>query len=151
MIAEEIIQFEKTDRFKKEVWPRILHADHHVPILKEIDGELFWIATTWNGAWSAIQGKCGWYSIEKPFGSGQFYYRKTEWGFEYPRLDDGRTDWHNGKKVYREPNYGNIEVSLWSISGGEGKSDEIKDKIDRAIWDVNDKEIVNLMQAKAIS
>lgn len=133
MIAEAIVQFEQTDRFKKEVWPRILHPDHQVPILKEEEnGRLVWVATTWCGAWTVVQRKMTYYAFERPLGYGKFYYRKPQWDYEYPRLENGSIDWNNGKKVYKEPEYGCIEVSYCSITGGS-VSEEMKVKIDEAI------------------
>lgn len=132
MMAETIVQFEQTDRFKKELWSRILHPDYQVPILKEENGQLVWIATTWCGAWTAVQGKTNWHGFERPLGYGKFYYRKPQWEYEYPRLENNLIDWDNGKKVYKEPEYGCIEVSHWSISG-KSVDEEMKIKIDEAI------------------
>jgi hypothetical protein len=136
MIAESILKFEKSERYKKELLPKILHPDRRIPILKEIKGELVWVATTWVGAWSAIQGIARWASFEHPLGSGQFYYRQPQWEHVYPLLEDGKKDWDNGEKAYKEPRYGSIEVSGYGMSGGGTKGKENKDRIDKAIYDV---------------
>lgn len=139
IIVQAISDFESTSRFKDEMAPQIYDEDNRTSIIKEINGELFWIASTWDGAYSAIQGKMSYSNIQCPLGYGSFYYRKRKWNYEYPRKEDGTKDYDaEPDKVYLEPTYGHLSVTSWSSSGGGAKANEIKEKINQAIFNLND-------------
>ncbi|MBP1309204.1 hypothetical protein JOD82_002224 [Paenibacillus sp. 1182] len=138
MIANSIIAFEATNRYKEELWPKILDSDRLVLIFKEVNGAVRWVATTWVGAWAAIQGKTTWYSFELPCGSGQFYYREMKWRNQYKHNTDGTKDWSSCKRV-KEPRYGSIKVSGGCCTGNIVDDHEVIKKINQAIRDLLEK------------
>ncbi|MDN4106404.1 hypothetical protein [Paenibacillus polymyxa] len=143
LIANSIVEFEATPRYKVEIWSKILDSDRRVPILKKVDGEFIWVATTWEEASAAIQGKRTWKPIgslyELPFGSGEFYYREMKWEQQYRLYKDGTRDWSSRRKI-KETYYVSIKVSerdypeLRSI-----KDKEMIEKINEAVGDINEK------------
>jgi hypothetical protein len=150
MIVEAIREFEQTDRFKTYLWPEILHPDRRQPIIKEINGQFYWIATTWKGTWTALQKtiSCGWRG-ERPFGSGTYYTREVQWRYDFPfKGEDGSTDYDRSVKVYEEPLYRKFEMDVWGLSDGGKLDEETKAKIDEAIFDLHNLVQVYIMRQK---
>jgi hypothetical protein len=149
MIVEAIREFEQSDRYKNELWPKIIDPDKRESIIKEVNGELIWVATTWVGTWTALQGKSSWQGYdERPFGSGQFYTRKVEYEYHYPKKEDGWSDYTRGVKVYKEPSYRKYELSGYGMGSGGGLDQEIKAKIDEAIFDLDNMVQLYIMYQK---
>lgn len=141
LILQTILDFEKTNRFVEELAPEIYHEDRRKQIVKEVNGELFWVASTWDEPYAVIQGRTTYHTIQCPLGNGQFYYRRRKWEREYPLKEDGRKNYDAEPiRVYLSPSYGNISVTSWSSSGGGTKAEEMKSKINEAIFDLNDKQ-----------
>lgn len=152
MIVQTIMEYEKNSHFREEVAPQIYDEDLRTPILKEIEGELYWIASTWESPYSVIQGKTYFSHFEKPFGNGQFYYRKRQWSLEYPMGKDGRKNYDaEPERVYEAPQYGNVEASCYSISGSSSKAQEKKHEINKAIFDVTDQQMEKIQKGRYLS
>jgi hypothetical protein len=152
MILRAILDFENTNRFAEELAPEIYHVDQRKPIVKEIDGELFWVASTWDEPYTAIQGRMTYSSIQCPLGYGQFYYRQRKWEFEYSRKEDGSKDYDaEPETVYHKPSYGSISVTSWSSGGGGRKGEEMKEKINQAIFDIKDEQILKRQHIRYLS
>ena len=140
LILQTILEYEMTSHFKEQIAPQIYDEDYRTPILKEVNGELFWIASTYADPWYAIQGKLG-YSFEKPLGHGEFCYRQRKWERAYPRREDGTKDYDGElERIYSEPFYGRINVSGFGMGSGSEQSEQGKFKINQAIFDVNDRQ-----------
>jgi len=143
LIVQTILDYEQTSHFKEEIAPKIYAEDFRTPIVKEVNGELLWIATTFDDPWNTLKGKSGFYSDEKPLGSGEFYYRKRKWDFEYARKEDGTKDYDaEPEKIYLQPFYGGVSVSYHGMSGGGERDEELKKKINEAIFDLNDSQVL---------
>lgn len=142
MVVKVIQEFEATNRYKEEMWNRIICPDNREPIIKEINGELVWVATTWNGIWSELKGRTNFGSFQNPFGCGDFYTRRPRFKTEYERKENGDIDWDRSRKVYEEPSYTHISVSLFGMSGGGSRAKELQEKIDQAIFDVTNESVV---------
>jgi hypothetical protein len=142
MAVHMIKTFEKTNRFKEELWPRVLHPDNRIPICKMIDGNMVWIATTWGSCWDAVQQQFGHgWNKKSVMGYGDFYYRKIQYDIKYPRKgDDGWPDYSYSEKHYKEPHYGHIQKGAGYASGGgldvKDREEKIR-MIDEAIFDVD--------------
>ncbi|QHW35737.1 hypothetical protein GZH47_33125 (plasmid) [Paenibacillus rhizovicinus] len=143
LIVEAVRAYEATDRFKQEIWPQVLNPDARKPILKEIDGQLIWVATTWGSPWSAVQTKNEYNRYGgNALGYGHFFYRELQPKLTYPKTEDGYSDFSGQPtKNYEDPQYSHIEERGGSTYGGWDKRhdpEEMKKRIDEAIYDLND-------------
>ncbi|SFJ63382.1 hypothetical protein SAMN02799624_05277 [Paenibacillus sp. UNC496MF] len=154
LIVHMIHEFEKTDRYKEELWPKILDPDNREPIIKDIDGKLVWIATTWKGLWSAVQQKHAYKSTglgrSYVLPSGQYFTRQVNVKMEYPhKKEDGSTDYYRGVKIYKDPWYKQVDHSCGTSSGGGldmNKRGTYEALIDAAIWNTDDTLLEYIMQ-----
>lgn len=148
MILEAIQQFECSDRYVKELAPRIYAEDNRCPIVKEIEGQLFWIATTWDGAYSAIDSKRQ-NGENYALGAGKFFYRKRKWEFEYPLDKDGKRNYDSEpEKVYLPPVYGGIDIKYYSTSSSSKEASLRKGEIDHAIFNLSDEQLCKIQQLR---
>jgi hypothetical protein len=144
LCVDAIRAYEKTDHFKQEIWPSVIHPDRHKPIFKEVEkGKVIWIATSFQGGlWDYVRQR-NIVGYDQIAGYGHFFSKEIEVEHKYPMDENGRTNWDVvPEKIYKAPSYSHVEERGGSTSGGwsdrDHNRDEMERKIDEAHYDLHD-------------